>query len=210
MTAEPPSTRAHVFLSYASADRERALALADALEGAGVRVWLDRRSIAGGTSWNAEIVRGIQDCAALLLTSAAAVRSRNVQRELQFAVEFDRAILPVRLEATEYPAEMRYALAGVQWVDVLDRPASDWLADVPQALARVGIPGAAAVPVIPAPSPPSATVPGETKERATNLPGALTTFIGRERELEACVALLRTARVLTARLGLLSSSPSRV
>ncbi len=35
----------YVFLSYASADRERALSIADALEQAGVRVWVDRRSI---------------------------------------------------------------------------------------------------------------------------------------------------------------------
>ena len=41
----------YVFLSYASADRERALHLADLLEARGVSVWIDRKSIAGGTSW---------------------------------------------------------------------------------------------------------------------------------------------------------------
>jgi TIR domain len=37
----------YVFLSYASADRERALQIADALERSGVRVSLDREAIAG-------------------------------------------------------------------------------------------------------------------------------------------------------------------
>ena len=39
----------YVFLSYASADRERALRIADLLEGQGVRVWIDRHSIEGGS-----------------------------------------------------------------------------------------------------------------------------------------------------------------
>lgn len=60
MTAEQP----YVFLSYASVERERALAVTAALEAAGVRVWLDRQAIAGGSSWTAAIVRGIQGCAA--------------------------------------------------------------------------------------------------------------------------------------------------
>src|SRR3712207_2277523 len=128
MTAEPANTQPYVFLSYASADRERALQLADALEAAGVSAWVDRRSIAGGSSWNTEIVQGIKQCAVLALAATeAAVQSRNVQRELQLAVEFDRPVLPLLLEPVRFPDEMRYALAGVQWVDVLDRPADDWL-----------------------------------------------------------------------------------
>ncbi len=38
-----------VFLSYASADRDRARALADALEARGRQVWWDRRIPAGRT-----------------------------------------------------------------------------------------------------------------------------------------------------------------
>ena len=38
----PEPDAPYVFLSYASADRERAMAVAEALERAGVRVWLDR------------------------------------------------------------------------------------------------------------------------------------------------------------------------
>ena len=38
----------HDFLSYGSADRERALQVADALDATGVPVWFDRRGISGG------------------------------------------------------------------------------------------------------------------------------------------------------------------
>ena len=49
----PPSSQQGgpgVFVSYASGDRERVLPVTAALEGAGVRVWLDRTGIPGGVS----------------------------------------------------------------------------------------------------------------------------------------------------------------
>ena len=64
--ADPPSAvppgpfdgeRPHVFVSYASGDRERALAVVGALERAGVRVWVDRAGIPGGVSVGALLRR---------------------------------------------------------------------------------------------------------------------------------------------------------
>ena len=52
----------YIFLSYASVDRERALRVTDLLEARGISVWIDRKSIAGGTSWTGEIVEGIKGC----------------------------------------------------------------------------------------------------------------------------------------------------
>src|SRR3954447_10622350 len=107
----------YAFVSYASADRARALAVADALAGAGVAAWLDRRSIAGGTSWAAEIVQGVRGCAALLLlASPAAMQSPNVAQEVQLAWEARRPLLPLLLAPAEPPPALRYALAGRQWV----------------------------------------------------------------------------------------------
>jgi hypothetical protein len=54
VVVESPRT-GPIFLSYAAADRDRPLAMADALEAAGVPVWIDRRGIAGGDLWAAEI-----------------------------------------------------------------------------------------------------------------------------------------------------------
>ena len=86
MTSESHQPTPYVFLSYASADRERAQEIATQLEARGVAVWIDRKSIAGGTSWSAEIVDGIKECEALIaLCSSAAVQSRNVQQEIQLA-----------------------------------------------------------------------------------------------------------------------------
>ena len=122
MVDKPDSTTPYTFLSYASAEREQALAVADALQQAGVAVWLDRQAIVGGSAWSTAIVRGIKDCAAfLVLGSERAFRSPNVQRELNLAVEENRPLLPLLLERVPPPDEVRYALAGRQWVELLDR-----------------------------------------------------------------------------------------
>jgi class 3 adenylate cyclase len=136
-TAKAP----YVFLSYASAERERALKVADALETNGVGVWLDRKSIAGGSSWSAEIVRGIEGSAAVLvLCSATSMASPNVQQEIQLAWESRRPIVPLRLSDDRPPAAIQYALAGRQWIEILDRLEAEWLSAILRGLRELGIP----------------------------------------------------------------------
>src|SRR3954464_940444 len=100
MVAAP--TAPYAFISYASADRDRALAVADALAGAGVAAWLDRRSIAGGTSWSADTSQASGGCAApVLLVSPAAMASPNVAQEVQLGGEPPRPLLPLLLAPAE-------------------------------------------------------------------------------------------------------------
>jgi hypothetical protein len=124
---------------YASGDRGPALGLAAALEAHGLQVCIDRRSIAGGAGWNTEIVRGNKGCAVfIVLGSARAFDSPNVQRELNLAVEENRPVLPLLLEPVQAPDEVRYALAGRQWwLEVLDQPAEVWLPQVLTAIERL-------------------------------------------------------------------------
>src|SRR5436853_7316847 len=103
----PDLTGAYVFLSYASKERDRAIAMADALAAAGVAVWIDRTAIPGGSSWSAAIVRGIQQATVVaVLCSARAYTSPNVQRELNLAVEENKPLLSLLLETIrEYALE---------------------------------------------------------------------------------------------------------
>src|SRR5438105_286682 len=58
-TGVPPSplpAAPYIFVSYSSRDRDDALALVEALEQAGLRVWIDRAALSGGATWTAEIV----------------------------------------------------------------------------------------------------------------------------------------------------------
>ncbi len=191
--AEQPDTRPpYVFLSYASAERDRALVVAAALQHAGIASWLDRHAIAGGTAWSAEIVDGISGCAAfVVLGSERAFRSPNVQRELNLAVDENRPLLPLLLERTEQPREVRYALAGRQWVELLDRPTEAWLPDVLRALTGLGFVAASPQVVAEPPAAPSTVSP------PTNLPTSMTSFLGREHELTDLAQLLASNRLVT-------------
>src|SRR5437660_9562402 len=182
MTAPSDASTPYVFLSYTTPDRARVLALADRLEATGIRVWVDRRDLVGGSTWDASIVDAIRDCTVFALTcSARSLVSPNVQQEVRLAWEEQRPILPLLLEPVPIPRELRYPLAGRQWVELLERPETDWLPEVLRAFAGLGV-----IPTRPQPAaagrPPALP--------AAQLPTPLTSFIGRAPELAAIPALL--------------------
>jgi predicted ATPase len=198
VTTESVSTGQHVFISYATADRPRALHVADLLETPGISVWIDRKSIAGGTSWSSEIVRGIESCAVfVLLSSASALASPNVQQEIQLAWDSRRPILPLILDSARPPEAIRYALAGRQWIEVLDRPDEQWLPEVIRALAGLGVrssarPGATAGDRVAPSAAPSVFRPASEAPTPPrhNLPSPPSSFIGRQSELAEVTRLL--------------------
>jgi hypothetical protein len=80
-----------VFISYASADRERVLPIVADLEAAGLNVWFDRQKIEGGTRWGREIVLGVRACRVFaLMCSDASMRSRAVAQEIQLAWQYEK------------------------------------------------------------------------------------------------------------------------
>jgi hypothetical protein len=143
----------HIFLSYASLDRERVQPVVAALDAAGVRVWFDRTGIAAGESYGPEIVAALRSSAALVLCcSAAAFSSRNVRQELALAWKHEVPVLPLLLEPAAQPDEVAYWLEGCQWIELLDHPVGEWLPEVLRALGRPGVAVAS-----PAASPPVAS-----------------------------------------------------
>jgi hypothetical protein len=129
-----------VFISYASRDHDRVLAIAEHLQTAGVSLWLDRQKITGGTSYGPEIVHGIKACKVLMLMcSDAALRSRNVKQEIQLGWKYSRPYLPLLLDMVSFPEQVEYWLEGWQWVEVLDRSPDHWLPNVLGALKLAGV-----------------------------------------------------------------------
>ncbi|HET7035118.1 MAG TPA: AAA family ATPase [Thermomicrobiaceae bacterium] len=130
----------YLFVSYASADRERALALVARLEAVGVDIWIDRHGIHGGANYAEVISDAIKGAAALLLVaSPAALASRNVRQELALGWRYEKPYLPLLLDPVVIPDELAYWLEGSQWIEVLDHPAQEWLNNVATALRPLGI-----------------------------------------------------------------------
>ncbi len=156
----------YVFISYASADRERVLPLVDRLEAAGVQTWIDREGIHGGANYALEIAEAIEQAAVLvLICSEASLASRNVKQEIALAWRFEKSYLPLLLEPVEIPKDIAYWLEGSQWIELLDRAAQNWLSEIAKALQPFDI-------VV---TPPDAQVqPRAPRERPL--------LVGRERE----------------------------
>ncbi len=160
MSAQAAPAEPYIFISYASVDRARALAVVDALQRAGVPVWIDRQGIEGGANYALEITEAIERCAVfVLMCSDASLASRNVKQEIALAWKFERPYLPLLIEPVTIPKAVAYWLEAAQWVEVFDKDEGRWLPAVLAALRPLGI-----APVTP--EHDAVTLPGREREQA--------------------------------------------
>ena len=124
-----------VFVSYASVDRPKVVALAERLRRAGVSSWVDQESIPGASLWAQEIVEAIERCRVLILAaSRASFESPNVLREVTIASERRKPILPLYLERVPLPSRLAFPLAGIQHIDLFEHPLEQALPRILSAL----------------------------------------------------------------------------
>ncbi|HET7035348.1 MAG TPA: TIR domain-containing protein [Thermomicrobiaceae bacterium] len=181
------TTDPYLFVSYASADQARVDRVVEQLEAAGVRLWIDREGIQGGSSYAEVIGTAVKGAAALLLfCSPASLASRNVHQEIALAWKYERPYLPLLLEPVSVPPEIEYWLEGVQWIEVLDLSPGEWLPKVLEALRPLGLPVAAPGQLADGP---------QHARRRLVLPFSPAPLLGREEDLAAIEALLRQAEV---------------
>lgn len=109
----------HVFVSYSRRDKEVVDRIVHAMEQSGMKIWIDREAIKAGNSWRVQIVEAIDTCDAfvLMLSSNSAI-SENVQKEIILAQDTTRKTFVVLLEPLKLPAEIRYQLAGLQFIEL--------------------------------------------------------------------------------------------
>ena len=95
------------------------------------------------------------------------------------------------------PSSIEYALAGRQWVEILDHPDAVWLPAFLRALRGLGVESHQV-------DPTGGQRPASTEKLSEvyqaprdNLPVQVTSFVGRERELTEVAERLRSTRLLT-------------
>ena len=89
-----------VFLSHSSADRSAAEQLAETLEQRGISVFIDVNTLVSGTDFSEEASDLIlHSDAVILLLSINSQRSKWVERELTHALESNKLVVPVLLDA---------------------------------------------------------------------------------------------------------------
>jgi hypothetical protein len=112
-----------VFLSYSTKDKTAAEAVCVALERRGDGVWMAPRDIPPGSSYAASIVEAIDSARVLVLVfSAAANGSQDVEREVQRADSKRLKIVPFRIEDVEPKASLAYFLPSRQYLNAFMPP----------------------------------------------------------------------------------------
>ena len=135
-----PTSGATIFVSYARRDLESIRPIVTALTGKGFNVWIDVQGIEGASQWTAEIAQAIQQCRALLLMATpASMQSKFVARELLFAQEEGKSIVPVWFTGAEAPSAFRLVLADIQRIEATGDSA-DTVEKIVRALAKLGVP----------------------------------------------------------------------
>ena len=103
-----------VFVSYSHDDTELVNSELAALTEAGVRVYYDE-GIHPGNTWHDDLAKALDRCSLFVFfVTARSVVSRNCERELAFALDANKPVLPVYLEDTEVPPGIRLAIGNRQ------------------------------------------------------------------------------------------------
>ena len=107
-----------VFVSYAHADREQVELAIASLKRKMCRVWYDE-GLTPGESWNDDLARHIKECSCFLVfLSASSMASSYVKSEINYAISKGRAVVPVRIDTSEIPEGLEFALGTVQFLNV--------------------------------------------------------------------------------------------
>lgn len=140
-----------VFVSYATADRKRALGVCTAIEKRGVHCWIANRDVPPGANYQEAIVEAIRNARAMVLVfSAAANDSDEIKKELSLASRYRVPLMALRIEAVEPSDAFAYELSTRQWIDVAD----GWDRSIEAVVGRIAqLPDAAAVADIVTPTP---------------------------------------------------------
>lgn len=120
-TEVTPDMDKDIFISYSRKDAEIVKAIYEWLDKAGYKCWLDVDGMFSGVSYKKVIVDAIKRSKVLLfMSSENSNKSRNVVSEVSVAVEYDKKIIPVRLDMSSYSESIEYDINNHDYV-VYDR-----------------------------------------------------------------------------------------
>jgi len=124
-----------VFISYATADRKKALSVCKAIERRGAKCWISMRDVAPGENYQEAIVRVIRDASAVALVfSGAANNSDEIKKELSLASRYHIPVIALRIEDVEPSDAFAYELSTRQWIDAFE----DWDKSIDALVSRIG------------------------------------------------------------------------
>lgn len=106
----------YLFVCYAHRDAAVVFPLLTCLRDCGYRIWYDE-GIDPGNEWPEELAVRIVGCRRFLVfLSEAAVKSRHVRNEINFAVKSSKSMVVVQLELVDLPLGVELQIGGIQHI----------------------------------------------------------------------------------------------
>jgi hypothetical protein len=144
---EPDDRGPYVFISYSRDDSAEVEVELDQLRGMRTRFWYDRE-LAGGDRFTKRIADKIVGSAALVVfVTPNSIKSEWVRKEVEFAVECGRTVVPIVLQQVRLPNDWRLALVSTDQVQRFamepDRYLAKLQASIPLRCRRTILPAAA-------------------------------------------------------------------
>ena len=112
------SMKHKVFISYSRKDKEVAQYICEILEKNGIEYWIDKKGIYSSSNYKELIVDAIDvSHAVIFISSANSNQSLNVIREIGYAVNMNKSILPIRLDEAPYAKSIRLDISDIDSID---------------------------------------------------------------------------------------------
>jgi tetratricopeptide (TPR) repeat protein len=106
------------FVSHVSENRDSAMEIVSELERRGTRCWIAPRDILPGRPFDDEIADAIESSRAMLLIfSDLCNDSEYIRREVTYAGESHKTVIPFRIEDVQPRRGLRVRLSDLHWID---------------------------------------------------------------------------------------------
>ncbi|MDE7090037.1 MAG: TIR domain-containing protein, partial [Prevotella sp.] len=107
-----------VFISYSRRDQKTAEHLCNILKENGIEYWIDKEGIYSSSNYKELIVDAIEvSKAVIFISSANSNASINVIREIGYAVNMNKPILPLMLDDSPYAKSIRLDISDIDQID---------------------------------------------------------------------------------------------
>ncbi|MGO9310964.1 MAG: toll/interleukin-1 receptor domain-containing protein [Spirochaetia bacterium] len=110
-------TKPYIFASYSHKNMKEVFGVIKKLAGARYRVWYDE-GIEPGNEWPEEVGKALTGCQLFVVfMSPAAMDSRNVRIEINFASGENKSVMVVNLQPVELSEGMKLQIGTVQFIN---------------------------------------------------------------------------------------------
>ena len=108
------SKKSQIFISYSRANRTIAEQLTRVLEQQGLSVWVDYKTLKGGSTWEDEVENALRNADIFVtILSKESVNSNWVHAETGYALSLKKRIIPILVEDVRLPLN----LSNIQYLD---------------------------------------------------------------------------------------------